>query len=935
MQDFIPAYPFNFDEDPAWANHINKIGDAINNISTTGGSGVEVQDANTGRVTINGNLSRYLYRYIHIRVTSDEEGETLVNPATFAGSVIYLQVNNNSSSDTPGTAFQSQAFEWSALHNLYYRVSGLGAILFGVQTTAVAQPFVEVTHNVLTIDTTNVSAIGAPGIDGSAVGSVSIFRRADSTPTTPTGGSINIDTGVVTGIPGGWSRDIPDGDDDLFISIAEVFGIGDLPLVWSDPVLYGRIGQDALSPLLNYTYVAQNNEVLNDGDAFANFNTLILRNVDANGIELETSFAELQDGDPIELDGTRFVISTINRSGAIEGTTIFNLATPIETEIGPATGDLLVRLSIGLIGVAGPEGRSSRVDIAYGVGSVAETEVQEMVFEGTRSNVVADIVNETYKFHLPDSATSGTTDGGTPTYSFDLDVSNSVFSGVIDKTLATGLDATAILNDIALTAAEAYPQITSSDVEDVDPVDANVTFDLTAEDAFGDSVDGFLTFPFEITSDTTVATEGAIRLFLDFAGLELVYTAIGTYNSIEELATAIAASIDGDYSATADGTEITIVGPTNVNEVRVSGTVVQGGDSLLYSAILTDNVEGNAPNVLGAVKSGFVSSKAIEIYTNQSLDLQHIFSSVENQGTDIDFRLEVTNGDPADPDALSRYTVFDYSNNEISMFSGAVSSSTDSDLQTITATIAGIVNNNTETPIDFRATPVANGVIFLAQSDGAVNGLWRIAAFHGTGDGDLDPQTTTVATEGSDGGLISTYSFPSGRISDGSYAQAVAPDAIDFIAERYISFEADTEPSVSTDPADYDFRKFRGDQGIAGNDAILITITSDTGTIFRNAAGAAKTFTANVHSGGIEANANQYATYRYRWATNEGATLCVDSGGNVLSQNGQAVAAVNGVCPIGTPADTTQNTTHFLRSITIGPEDINQELRIGVEVTNI
>lgn len=53
---------------------------------------------------------------------------------------------------------------------------------------------------------------------------------------------------------------------------------------------------------------------------------------------------------------------------------------------------------------------------------------------------------------------------------------------------------------------------------------------------------------------------------------------------------------------------------------------------------------------------------------------------------------------------------------------------------------------------------------------------------------------------------------------------------------------------------------------LQGDDAILVTVTSDNGYAFKNNLGAAKTITANVFIGGAESA--DYAGYLYTWTVN-------------------------------------------------------------------
>ena len=186
----VQYFPFGSDQDPAFANHINTIVDAVNTAGPgTGANIAEVQDEATGRVTVAGELTRYLYRYIHYRITSDAEGNNLIpSLAVYTGSEIYIGVNNNTSPTTPGNTFQYSPFAWAAGHNLFYRVSGYGNVNFIAQAEDTFVGGVEIVNDVGTIDTEITTAAGTPGVDGfspvvsdNVDGTVTITRQDGST----------------------------------------------------------------------------------------------------------------------------------------------------------------------------------------------------------------------------------------------------------------------------------------------------------------------------------------------------------------------------------------------------------------------------------------------------------------------------------------------------------------------------------------------------------------------------------------------------------------------------------------------------------------------------------------------------------------------------------------------------------------------------------
>ncbi len=85
------------------------------------------------------------------------------------------------------------------------------------------------------------------GESGNSIAELSIYIRAASAPSTPTGGSYNFGTGVLTP-PSSWSASVPAGTDPAYISRAVALVTGttgiDSTLTWSSPVLVFQNGVD-------------------------------------------------------------------------------------------------------------------------------------------------------------------------------------------------------------------------------------------------------------------------------------------------------------------------------------------------------------------------------------------------------------------------------------------------------------------------------------------------------------------------------------------------------------------------------------------------------------------------------------------------------------------------------------------------------------------
>jgi hypothetical protein len=97
-----------------------------------------------------------------------------------------------------------------------------------------------------TPDSTTTTVIGEAlatpggGTDGLSIAELSIFRRSDTAPATPTGGSYNFTTLTLTPPSGGWTSNVPAGSTPVWCcrTVAAIQGVSgiDSALTWSTPV---------------------------------------------------------------------------------------------------------------------------------------------------------------------------------------------------------------------------------------------------------------------------------------------------------------------------------------------------------------------------------------------------------------------------------------------------------------------------------------------------------------------------------------------------------------------------------------------------------------------------------------------------------------------------------------------------------------------------
>ena len=107
---------------------------------------------------------------------------------------------------------------------------------------------------------------------------------------------------------------------------------------------------------------------------------------------------------------------------------------------------------------------------------------------------------------------------------------------------------------------------------------------------------------------------------------------------------------------------------------------------------------------------------------------------------------------------------------------------------------------------------------------------------------------------------------------------------------------------------------FKVRQGTPGEDAIIVSLTSSDGTVFRNAAGNAKVLTATVTDAGT--GMTPTGTLTYTWTRANGTPV------RVTSATDRTVVSSGGVLASGTAFTT----------ITVGPEDVTGQERFGVFV---
>ena len=201
-------------------------------------TGTDDQD----RPTVGDLVLGYRFRFLHTRYATSADGNTgFTNDyTTITDPSSVYQGLRNSASNVEST--NPADYTWRELSV----VSGWRPSYRTVGGRQIDWMFTTVTPDSFTLDDGSVvidldSLPGAIGADGSTQGTVTIFQRSSTVPSTPQPTTdYNSADGSFT-LPSGWTLTVPSGDDRLYSSTANVFGTGTLTLTWQIPVVVSAI----------------------------------------------------------------------------------------------------------------------------------------------------------------------------------------------------------------------------------------------------------------------------------------------------------------------------------------------------------------------------------------------------------------------------------------------------------------------------------------------------------------------------------------------------------------------------------------------------------------------------------------------------------------------------------------------------------------------
>ena len=330
---------------------------------------------------------------------------------------------------------------------------------------------------------------------------------------------------------------------------------------------------------------------------------------------------------------------------------------------------------------------------------------------------------------------------GPSTYSFDIDTSDTVFSGTVTGTFATNANASAALTTLGSAVTTMFSTVTASAV---------TTGDVTITETFS-------------TRDTTYSGFDFPDDSWDIRDGQFINSSNSvSYTSWDDMVGNWLALPFSNLPFARDN----LVPATITLSFGAASATFNVADEFLDQAELTSIVtQTGTPDTSGELTvSETIDTVEITLDTNQTADIAQILNITANDGAVTTPIVTVLHGTVAN-NISSTYTITDYDNMQV----GVGTATSAETLNSALTRMVTAVNLNTETPIDFRGAVDGSDLVLTAQSVGSLNpgapstSLWSITVDHSTGDGDIAVTGVTRTTRGRD-----TLSNINANVPDGS-----------------------------------------------------------------------------------------------------------------------------------------------------------------------
>lgn len=162
-----------------------------------------------------------------------------------------------------------------------------------------------------------------------------------------------------------------------------------------------------------------------------------------------------------------------------------------------------------------------------------------------------------------------------------------------------------------------------------------------------------------------------------------------------------------------------------------TGTITfSNGDSYSYNGLqvtsdslefLTGSVVPTTPTITSTA-TGTIATRQIDIDLGTDKNIPQMFSTNDVRG----WSLLQTNG--TSTGVATTYTLTDNNSNQVTQFTSSVTTAAGTDIATVRSSILNIINNVTETPVNYLSSDNGtNTITVTAQTAGAIDGLWSIS----------------------------------------------------------------------------------------------------------------------------------------------------------------------------------------------------------------
>ena len=315
-------------------------------------------------------------------------------------------------------------------------------------------------------------------------------------------------------------------------------------------------------------------------------------------------------------------------------------------------------------------------------------------------------------------------------YSFTLDTGGAVFNGAVGGNFTDNANADTALTELSSAVTTMFPTVTASTVTD-GVIDGDTATMATRDTGRGPvpADEWALRDGIEVTANSVVYTT-----WDDWVGNFLLFQpAAGGTNTLNRL----------DRILVELGTASVTFNLTGANTTAVNSRLF-GIDSVVTQ-------DGTPPADGELTVTGFLDGRAISLDTNQTTNIAQTLVLTMNNGQNIESELTAINGGGTTGIA-STYTLNDYAGTELAVLT-ATSGET---LTSILGRLETVVDDNTETPIDFMAQVFIDRLVMTAQAVGSLNpgmvstAQWAVVVNHDTGDGDIAVSGFTRSTRGRD-----------------------------------------------------------------------------------------------------------------------------------------------------------------------------------------